>query len=281
MSDDKQSNGHQLDRRTLLKGSVAAAGAAMLGGATAIPGRAHGRLISRSSVGASGYVNATRRRTAYQAFRRGQIGTHPALSSFSYNPTFYRICGSWVATFESVLLWQSAGRISVSWIGCAGVHADTSTNHSNGNAFDLTHVRYSTGGFIDCNWSHYGHAGIGNNRRYAGLAWSMRKHMPEVGIVGSEPRHANHIHGGRIKNGSGSLLLSKTEWDAWLMQYTCKAFMGVPIVLDGDWGPQTDRYFNELKRRLGIRSYNPFGNVSHLQSMAHILVARGVSAARI
>jgi hypothetical protein len=77
------------------------------------------------------------------------------------------------------------------------------------------------------------------------------------------------------------LLLTRGAWDAWLMQYTCKAFMGVPIALDGDWGPQTEGYYNELKRRLGISSYNPFGNVSQLQSMAHTIVAHGVVGAAI
>ena len=38
---------------------------------------------------------------------------------------------------------------------------------------------------------------------------------------------------------------------------------------------------HELKRRLGLGSYNPFGNVSQLQSLAHTLVARGVIGAAI
>jgi hypothetical protein len=283
MSDDQQSASHRFDRRMLLKASAAVAGTtAVLGVANATPANAHGELILRSQVGASGYVNPTRYRTAYTAYGQGSIGVHPSVTSFYYNPTFYNICGNWVATYESVMLWQTGGNTSVSWIGCAGVHVDNgASNHTYGNAFDLTHVRQSNGGWVDCNYSHRSYAGVGNNRRYAGLAWSMRKHMPEVGIVGSDSSHANHIHGGRYKNGSASLLLTKGEWDTWLMQYACKAFMGVPIALDGIWGPQTQGYYNELKRRLGISSYDPFTNVSHLQSMAHMLVAHGVIAAAI
>lgn len=283
MSSDQQPARHRLDRRTLLKGGAAVGGAAVL--AIAAPSSAHGHntLILRSSVGATGYVNPTRYRTGFQAYGSGSIGVHPSVTSFYYDPTFYNICGNWVATYESVLLWQTSGAVSVSYIGCAGVHVDkgTGSNHTYGNAFDVTHMHHSNGGFVDCNWSHYGHAGVGNNRRYAGLGWSMRKHMPEVGIVGSDASHANHIHGGRYKNGSGSVLLTRGAWDAWLMQYTCKAFMGVPIALDGAWGSQTEGYYNELKRRLGMSTYNPFTNVSHLQSMAHSIVAHGVIGAAI
>lgn len=99
-----------------------------------------------------------------------------------------------------------------------------------------------------------------------------------MGIVGTDASHANHVHLGRFKNGSPSLLLSHfgRSWDAWLMQYTCKAFMGAPIGLDGDWGHQTEVYYLYLMAGLGMHGRDPFGSVADLQHMAHTLTAYGV-----
>ena len=129
-----------------------------------------------------------------------------------------------------------------------------SGNHGTGNAFDLTYVQHSNVDFVDADYSHRASAGLTHNRRYAGLAWATRKHLPEVGIVGSDPTHSNHIHAGRYKNGSASLLLSHygTSWDAYLMQYACNAFMSWGLAYDGDWGSQTEAAYLELMRRLGL-----------------------------
>jgi hypothetical protein len=89
------------------------------------------------------------------------------------------------------------------------------------------------------------------------------------------------MHFGRYKNGSTSLLLSHygRNWDAWLVQYSCKAFLGVPISVDGNWGPQTETSFNQLMARLGMAGRNPFGSTAHVRDLAHTLAAYGSVAA--
>lgn len=257
-------------RRTALRGGLVLLGAAGLGGVAAAPALADVRY---SSIG-YGYSRPTRYRTAYN----GQLGVHPKVTAFTYNNDFFVTCANWADTYGGVLKFMTSGRVDSSWFGCAGVGGGTNpnSNHYRGNAFDCTAVYHTDGGYVDCNYSHTAGAGVVNNRKYAALAWSGRKYMPEVGIVGSEPRHSNHIHFGRYKNGSGSLLLTRTAWDARLVQYTCKAFMGVPIAVDGQWGSQTTGYYNQLMSRMGMSGRNPFGSTAHLQDLAHMITARGV-----
>ena len=164
------------------------------------------------------------------------------------------------------------------FVGSVGVLVSKPGNHGSGNAIDVSAIYHYDGNFVDTNYSHRGGAGIVHNRRYAALAWSGRKHLPEVGIVGTDASHANHVHLGRYKNGSSSLLLSHfgRSWDAWLVQYTCRAFMGSPIALDGNWGNQTETYYRQLMSRLGLGARNPFGSTADLQDLAHTLTAYGV-----
>lgn len=266
-------SGTGLTRRAALRGGLVLLGGAGASVVAAAPAMAN---VQFSSIG-YGYPAPTRRRTGYN----GLLGTHPSVSSFSYNNDFFVICAYWADTYGSVLRYMTSGGVGTSWFGCIGVGGSKpGSNHDKGNAFDCTAVYHTDGGYVDCNYSHRADAGVVNNRRYAALAWSGRKHMPEVGIVGSDPSHGNHIHFGRYKNGSPSLLLSRPSnrktWDAWLMQYSLKAFMGVPIAVDGRWGSQTTGYYNQLMARLGMSGRDPFGSTAHLQDLAHMLTAKGV-----
>lgn len=280
MSLDRPQTGRRLDRRTILKGGMALAASTALAGAPAAPAHA---ATTQSRIGTGGYRVPTTPRNGYTPYGSGSIGTHTGERAFTYSDAFYGICNNWVDTYHSVLRWQTAGNVGVWFIGCAGVTVNKPGNHGSGNAFDCTAVYHLDGNFVDGNYSHRGYAGVTHNRRYAGLAWSMRKHMPEVGIVGTDSSHSNHMHGGRYKNGSSSLLLSHwgRSWDAWLVQYTCKAFMGVPIALDGNWGNQTEGYYNQLMDRLHLQRSGPFGSTSQLQNLAHTLTAYGVIGAAI
>ncbi len=272
--------GPELSRRTLLRGGAVLAGTAVLG--AGLTGTAHAGSYSR--IGTGGYAVPTTLRTGFAPYGGGSIGTHSGERAFAYDDWFHLICDSWIETYHSILRWQTAGTVGLWFVGCAGVTVNKpGSNHQTGNAFDLTAVYHSDGGFVDCNYSHHGYAGAVANRQYAALAWSGRKHLPEVGIVGTGAVHANHVHLGRFKNGSASLLLSHwgRSWDAWLVQYTCKAFLGVPIALDGDWGNQTEGYYLELMRRLGLGGRNPFGSVADLQQLAHLLTAYGVVGAAL
>lgn len=270
-----------LTRRTVLKlGSVAAA-SPVLGVVGASPALAS---TSQSRVGSGGYRVPTTLRNGFAPYGSGSIGTHTGEYAFTYNDGFYPLCNAWADTYHSILRWQTAGAVGVWFFGCIGVTGGSgSSNHVQGNAFDMTAVYHLDGNFVDCNYSHYSYAGVTHNRRYAGLAWATRKHLPEVGIVGTHPTHGNHFHAGRYKNGSSSLLLSHfgRSWDAWLVQYSCKAFMGVPIALDGNWGNQTETYYQQLMGRLGMSGRNPFGSTRDLQDLAHTLCAYGVIAAPI
>lgn len=279
MTDDR--SGWKLGRRTLLGGVAGLTAAPALGLATATTAAA---ATAQSRLGTGGYRVPTTLRTGYRAYGSGNVGTHTGEFAWTYNDGFYPICNAWVDSYHSILRWQTGGATGVSWIGLITVTGGSgSSNHVAGNAMDITAIYHTDGSFTDCNYSHFGYAGVVQNRRYAALAWSARKHMPEVGVVGTEASHSNHVHAGRYKNGSASLLLSHygTSWDAWLMQYTCKAFMGAPIALDGNWGNQTETYYLQLMSRLGFAGRNPFGSTAHLQDLAHTLTAYGVIGAAI
>ena len=262
-------SGDGATRRAALRGGLALLGGAGASVVLAAPAMAS---VASSRIG-YGYSVPTRYRSGWN----GQLGSHPQVTSFTYNNDFFVICAYWADTYGSVLRYMTSGGVGSSWFGCVGVTGNKPGNHGTGNAFDCSAVYHTDGSFVDCNYSHTAGAGVVNNRRYAALAWSGRKYMPEVGVVGTEPSHSNHIHFGRYKNGSGSLLLSKTAWDAWLMQYSLKAFMGVPIALDGQWGSQTTGYYNQLMTRLGMSGRNPFGSTADLQDLAHMLTAKGVA----
>lgn len=262
-----------LGRRTLLKGGTVLAATAALGGG--LTGTAHA-LSGYSRLGNGGYQVPTTLRTGFAPYGAGSVGTHTGEHAFSYDDWFHVLCDSWIDTYNSVLLWQTAGAVRVWFVGSAGVYVPKPGNHGSGNAIDVTAVYHSDGSFADNNYSHLAHAGVAHNRRYAALAWSGRKHLPEVGIVGTEASHANHVHLGRYKNGSSSLLLTRSSWDAWLVQYTCWALLGVPIARDGRWGSQTESYYRTLMSRLGMGGRDPFGSTADLQDLAHTLTAYGV-----
>jgi len=273
-------DGPALSRRTLLRGGAVLATTAALG--AGLGGTAHAGSYSR--IGNGGYSVPTTLRTGFTPYGGGSIGTHTGERAFSYDDWFHVICNSWIDTYSSILRWQTGGAVGVWFVGCIGVGGyKPGSNHNTGNAFDLSAIYHLDGNFVDANYSHYSYAGVVNNRKYAAMAWSGRKHMPEIGIVGSDASHSNHIHLGRYKNGSDSLLLSHygTSWDAHLVQYTCKAFMGVPIALDGNWGSQTETYFQQLLSRLGMAGRNPFGSTADLQNLAHTLTAYGVIGAAV
>ena len=268
-----------IGRRTLLKGAVVAAAvpAAVLG--TASP--SHAALTYYSTIGTGSDVVNTRLREL-----SGGNYVHVKNKSFQYDPGFHTICNSWANTYGSILRYVTSGTVKTSWFGCIGVYTAKPGNHGAGNAFDLTFAQHSNGVSVDANYSHKSTSGLTHNRRYAGLAWATRKHCPEVGIVGSDPTHTNHIHAGRYKNGSSSLLLSHfgTSWDAFLVQYACNAFMSRGLVYDGDWGNQTEAGYVELMRRLGLPasgSSSPFSSTTGLQNLAHTLCARGITASAI
>lgn len=148
-------------------------------------------------------------RTGFTAYGAGSIGVHTGERAFAYDDWFHVVCDQWLESYHSILRWQTAGTVGVAWVGCVGVTVNKpGSNHQTGNAFDLSAIHHTDGSFADGNYSHRGHAGVVHNRRYAAMAWSGRKHMPEVGIVGTGAGHDNHVHLGRFKNGSASLLLS-------------------------------------------------------------------------
>lgn len=272
--------GPELSRRTLLRGGALLATTAAVGAGLA--GTAHAGSYSR--IGTGGYAVPTTLRTGFRAYGAGSIGTHTGERAFGYDDWFHLLCDQWLESYHSILRWQTAGTVGVASVGCVGVTVNKpGSNHQTGNAFDLSAIQHTDGGFVDANYSHRGHAGAVHNRWYAAMAWSGRKHLPEVGIVGTGAAHDNHVHLGRFKNGSASLLLSHwgRSWDAWLVQYSCRAFMGAPIAVDGNWGNQTEGWFRELLRRLGRGGSNPHGSVADLQDVAHTLTAYGVVGAGI
>lgn len=269
-----------LSRRRVLTGGLALGAAMVAGGAgagTAAAGIA--AISSYSSIGTNPRL-PMRRRTSWQTVGGRTIGYHsPAAGqSFGFDTTFHSMCDSWV-NYTSTMWGRFSGTgTRPAWVGTAGVYVNKPGNHGTGNAFDLTALYFANGGYIDCYYSHQWSAPANHQRWYLGLAWCGRRFFPELGIVGTGGGHDNHIHLGRYKNGSASLLFSKTAWDTWLMQRTCRVLMQVNIALDGRWGSQTESYYRTLMSRLGLGGYNPFGNMSHFASMVYAIAARGMAS---
>jgi hypothetical protein len=210
------------------------------------------------------------------------IGLHRSYSqSFPFDPVFHSTCDAWANYFDLMSVRHFSSTIRLAWVGTGGVGGprpdNPDSNHVTGNAIDLTAMYYTNGGYIDCYFSHQSHASVTHQRWYVGLAWSGRRYFPELGIVGTGANHVNHIHLGRYKNGSGSILLSRTSWDTWLVQRTCKVMLLANITQDGVWGSQTESYFRTLMSRLGLSGYNPFGDAAHLRLLADRIVARGLA----
>jgi hypothetical protein len=258
-----------ISRRGALRGGMVLAASAATTVGVVSPASA---AVSRSRIG-YGYHVPTHLRTGYDG---NGVGVHGGETPFTYDDGFYVTCAEWADTYGSVLAYMTAGAVTSAWFGCIGVTVSKPGNHGAGKAFDCSASYHTDGGFVDCNTAHLPGAGVVANRNYAGLAWSGRKHMPEVGIVGTDSSHSNHIHFGAVKNGSTAVQLDTGPWDAWLVQYSCQAFMGVPIAVDGQWGAQTQGYFDELLGRLGMAGRNPFASATDLQDLAHTLTAKGL-----
>jgi len=225
-----------------------------------------------------------RYRTSYQTSGGRTIGLHSTApnQTFLFDPYFHSTCDSWANYFHSMSVQHFSSTIRLAWVGTAGVGGyKPGSNHHTGNAFDLTAMYYNNGGYIDCYFSHQSYAPVTHQRWYIGLAWSGRRFFPELGIVGTGGGHDNHIHLGRYKNNSSSILLSRTTWDTWLVQRTCKVMMLANIALDGQWGSQTESHYRTLMGRLGLSGYDPFTNASHLRTMADRIVARGLAGLTI
>jgi hypothetical protein len=263
---------NDLSRRSVLAGGLALA-ATGFGGGLAPAGAAEINLTSFNRIGSW----QMRYRTGYHVVGGRQIGLHrtTANQAFLFDPTFHTMCDSWTSYYNTMSLRHFSSTARIAWFGTAGVYVNKPGNHGTGNAFDLTAVYFSNGGYIDCLYSYQGV--VAHRRWYIGLAWTARRFFPELGIVGSDASHANHVHLGRFKNGSSSVLLTRGPWDTWLVQRTCQVLMQVNIAIDGQWGTQTENFYRTLMSRLGLGGYNPFGNVTHLRTMADRIVAAGLA----
>lgn len=267
-----------LGRRQLMAAGLTVAAATAVGGTVGVK-PAQAALASYSRIGRS-TTWPLRRRTGIGTVNGRAINLHNSGQSFQFDTTFKTMCDTWVTYFNAQWTTFTSSTVKLAWIGCSHVFRDfpATSNHRTGNAMDLTAMYFNNGGYIDCNYSHRSFAPHTHQSWYIGLAWTGRRFFPELGIVGTGTSHAWHIHMGRFVGGSSSVLLRRNgSWDAHLVQRACRVLMQVNIAVDGNWGSQTDHYFQILLSRLGLSGTNPFGNQTHFAQLVYGISARALA----
>lgn len=251
--------------------ATVAAGAVLGGAVAAAP--AWAEPVGYRRIGRPGWP--IRLRTGIGTVDGRPVNVHGSGRSFRFDPVFHATCDDWATYVHAMWTTYGSPTNRLEWIGCSHVYRPypAGSNHTTGNALDLTAMHFRGGDYIDCRFSHHPWAPAVHQRRYAGLAWTGRRFFPELGVAGTGPSHAWHIHMGRWVDGAASILLRRSSWDTWLVQRTCRVLMRANLALDGVWGARTERLFRALLDRLGLADADPFRDESHFATLAHRVVA--------
>ena len=137
----------------------------------------------------------------------------------------------------------------VVYIATAGAYVNRPGAHGLGRAFDLDAVRwrYRTSAPY---WSHHRSASLADRRRYLAVDALLRRRFKYVLDGWFNAAHSNHIH---VDDLGGALVLNKRfRSDTVFVQAVCNNFIGTRLVLDGLWGPATERAFAVTRRRLRV-----------------------------
>jgi hypothetical protein len=170
-------------------------------------------------------------------------------------------------------LYTYAQSTDIGWIGDVGVGVCKSGYHGSARAFDITHLRYANGQYIDTNWSW--RQSTSHKRRYVALAASLRYWFGTVITWGYDTSHENHIH---FDNGvSVPPIRTGAETDTLIVQMACNYLNGESLVIDGDWGSLTEAAYGRLLSDFRMTCYSPKTNLLHARFFLDLIAAHGLA----
>jgi hypothetical protein len=182
-----------------------------------------------------------------------QIGSHSSRIPMHFNSAFFNECS------EIARQINSRSPKTLNWVGNVGVGFCKPGYHGSARAFDLTHVRYTDGTYIDTNrsWRYT----ATQQRWYVGLAAQCRLICSTVLTAWYNAEHQDHIH---FDNGAGDIDTIVSGWrsDTVLVQAICNILSGESLSIDGAWGPLTDAAYGRLIVKLGMSCMNPRTNAA-------------------
>lgn len=249
-----------LSRRRILTTAALGSAAALLSGATAAadPGQdphpTPGELTPSDDVSTLALVTQSEingQPTYYEG--------NGAISSFRYEPTFYARMETWHQRFRQ---WTPYHWTVPHRIYSYGVYVNKPGMHGEGRAFDLTRLMVTnrnTGTlFVGFNgrydqWRSYTGTAFTTARiRYWGTVASLHYHFRHVLSYLDNSDHHNHVHIDNAISGSGDSSYSTSSTTQTLyVQAACQYLWGYSTVIDGIWGPQTQRDSSAVLTRVG------------------------------
>lgn len=193
-------------------------------------------------------------RTSYDSAGRG---IHGGRHTEHFQSSFLTSCDYW-ASGLNYLTSTFAGH-SFAWIGDVGVGFCKSGMHGQARAMDLTHIRFTSGQYIDMNWSW--RQTLLHKRRYLGVVVQCRRYVGTVLTRWYNTAHHDHIH---FDNGTAvTYIRTGVKTDTTHVQASCNLINGESLTVDGTWGSLTEAAYGRLINKLNMGCYNPKGNTEH------------------
>lgn len=135
------------------------------------------------------------------------------------------------------------------YFGTAGAYVNKPKFHGMGRAFDLDNVRWRN---VSCTplRGHHIHRYRIVRRRYIGVDAVARRWFKYVLDGWYNGAHRDHLH---FDDGGGALVFNVSyRSDVVFVQAAANAMMNAGLVVDGIYGPKTNRAFRTMKNRLDI-----------------------------
>ncbi|PWK88046.1 extensin-like protein [Lentzea atacamensis] len=181
---------------------------------------------------------------------------------------FYNALVAWIRDLRSL----SSSYGSISYIVSAGFYVNKPGQHGAGTAMDLDHVRWSGGNTISPLDKHHASSNAAIRKRYLATEAVCRRRFRYVLDGWYNADHADHIHADF--GGMPVRVLKDSESDTKFVQAVCNNFRGSGLVIDGDWGTNTQNAFNGLKSALGVTG-DPHTSSSVWQGMLSKIATKG------
>jgi hypothetical protein len=138
---------------------------------------------------------------------------------------------------------------SMTKIFTAGAYVNKPGAHGAGRAFDIDAIVWSG----TSTWPYYHHHSSSNQatrRRYLGLNAFCQRQFKYVLSGWYNAAHRDHIHVDDY--GGGRVLRKDYRSDVVFIQAMCNNLMGSGLAIDGIYGPNTDYWYRESKRRVNV-----------------------------
>jgi hypothetical protein len=193
------------------------------------------------------------------AFNGDGYGVHPSVTSFTMHEETHAQAGKVVKDLDD--LGRNYARGGEQWsyelTGIAGTKICKPGYHRYGAAIDFTKFGWGSGRYVDTA-VHGKERRRYLRRRYLAVIATCRKHFGTVLHCHNDPdgSHWNHIH---ADLGRQAVAM---EWgyqtDTTIIQWAARDLAGMTeMVVDGDFGPQTEEGFELLRERFGAGDVDP------------------------